>query len=699
MAYDAAGTKEKGEVLSLERAVQMYEAYLDATSDARNNAEVCRSYYHHKQWTKAEESTLKTRKQPVQTNNRIAPKVDYLLGAERQGRTDPRAYPRNPQDEGASEAATDALRYSCDRAKFSDIRSEVFEDILVPGAGGAIVEVEKKRGQWDVTITRIPWDRLWYDPHSRRRDFKDARHMGVVTWLDEADAKEKWPEKAKDIEYCCTYNDADTHEDKPKIWADPKRKRVKVLELYWHGPKGWMRCVYTKGCWLENPVPSPYEDEYGEPVNPIEAQSGFIDEDNNRYGPVHRYISIQDGINKRESKLLHLVSVRQTWGNRQAVQDPQAVKNELAKPDGHVDINAGKFGEDFGILPTGDMAEGQMLLLQQALSSLDAVGANAALQGKQDTSQSGRAIQARQQGGQVELGPLFDGLRQWSTRIYEQVWMRIKQYWKEPMWVRVTDDEQKLKYVGLNQDTTVGQQILEQAKAKKLPPEQMAMLEQQLARDPRAQLKVKNNDVSKMDVDIIIDSSPDVVSLQGEQFETLAELAKVSMASQNPKDHIPFKALVMASSLRDKAKIIEMMEGGETTPEQQQAMQAQQQFQQAMAQADLMLKQAQAEKTKAEAAKAFREAQMMTPEQPQQPQVPEAVIKAQAQIEAAKITSTIGAEAEIRKVEIQQAHETHRATIQAETDRYRADADAAKAADVAVLKAAFTPKPEPPPKK
>lgn len=656
--------------LTIERACQIYEDSVDATYAARRNAEVCRDYYDGKQWTAEEQATLNKRKQPVITNNRIAPKVDFLLGAERQGRTDPRAYPRNPSDDGAAEAATDALRYATDKAKFSDTRSEVFENVLIEGFGGAIVEVEKRKENFEIVIRRIPWDRLFYDPHSRRRDFKDARYLGVVTWMDKAEAIRLYPGKKKEIEDAIgPAESSETYDDKPRhYWRDGKRQRIKCVEIYWQG-KTWMRGVYTQGSWLEPLEASPYVDEDGEPVNPIELVSAFVDRDNNRYGPVFRYISPQDSINKRESKSLHLMSVRQTWGNRQAIDDIAKTRAELAKPDGHIEINAGTFGQDFGVLPTGDMAASQFQLLQQALQNLDASGANAALQGKQEGQQSGRALQARQQGGQIELGPIFDGLHQWSTRIYEQTWMRIKQYWKAPMWIRVTDDEQKLKYVGLNQQTTVGEQIVEQAKSKKMPLAQMQQLVQQIAQDPRAQLPATQNDLSRMDVDIVIDASPDVVTLQGEQFQMISEMYKANPKNAQNPEGIPFEVVLETSAYRDKQKLLEKMKGGaEQSPEQQQAAQEAQQFQKAMAMADLQLKQAHADKIKAETAKTMREAQA-GPQQPEQ-QGPEALIKAQTDIQTATIKRDGQLEAEqikavnnLQRMAMQQDGETQRELI------------------------------------
>ena len=57
------------------------------------------------------------------------------------------------------------------------VRSEVFANMLIEGAGGADLGLEDDgKGSADITITQIPWDRIWYDPHSRSYDFADARY-------------------------------------------------------------------------------------------------------------------------------------------------------------------------------------------------------------------------------------------------------------------------------------------------------------------------------------------------------------------------------------------------------------------------------------------------------------------------------------------------------------------------------------------
>ncbi len=81
---------------------------------------------------------------------------------ERKARTDPKAFSRTPAEEDRADAATQALRYIADDNDFSIVRSEVFSNMLIEGAGGADLGLEDDgQGSCNITITTIPWDRIW----------------------------------------------------------------------------------------------------------------------------------------------------------------------------------------------------------------------------------------------------------------------------------------------------------------------------------------------------------------------------------------------------------------------------------------------------------------------------------------------------------------------------------------------------------
>jgi hypothetical protein len=586
---------------ALSRLVQWHESADQSTADSRTECERDRDYVDGKQWTAEEEAKLKKRGQPVVTINRIKPKVDFLKGQEQQRRRMPKAYPRTPAEEEGAQAATDAIRFVTDASKWDRVRSERFDNHIVEGACGVDVQVFPKKDDpedYCIEVKGIQWDRMWWDPHSRERDFSDAKYKGQYVWMDLEEAIEKWPEKKDILEGTLSQAGSlasETYDDVPRVrWADPKRRRVRIAECWSRESGRVFFSQFTKGGILSR-MESPFLDEDGEQDDGFVFGSCFIDRDGNRYGVVRGWISIQDEINKRRSKAMHLMNVRQTFGNQSV--DKNKLRGELAKPDGHAEMQGGaKFGEDFGVIPTGDMAAAQFQLLQEAKSEIDAVGVNAALSGTESRVMSGRALLAKSEQGLSELGPVYDAFSQFEYDVYRKVWARIRQFWTAEKWVRVTDDDRNVRFVGLNQPLTLGEQLLEEFKKQPgVTPEQIAQAEQQAAMDPRMQVVVDTkNKVAELDVDIVLDDVPASASLQTEQFEQLSAMAQAGVP-------IPPDAIVEASSLRNKDKILKKMRGeeeGELPPQVQQAMEA---AQQQIAELQEQLAQAQATAQKAEA--------------------------------------------------------------------------------------------------
>lgn len=539
-----------------EQFVRDFEAAEDATAEARKLAERDIDYFHEKQWTAEERSALERRGQPAVTYNRVKRKVNSLLGIEKQTRKDPKAFPRNPADEDAARAATDALRYVCDESRWDDKRSEAALDLAVPGSCAVMVGVKQTRNGFDPDIRRIAWDRFYYDPHSSEFDFADAKFMGVVVWMDLDDALSLYPDAADALSGTWKQAQADnTYDDRPKhnLWADYKRRRVRVCEHYYRDGEGWKFCIFTKGGFVVAPQASPYLGEDDQPECPIKAVSLYVDRDNNRYGEVRTMIGPQDEINKRRSKALHLINQRQVRVSPVVNMSPDEVRKETSLPQGVIVAEQG----DFEILPTNDMAAANLQLLQEAKAEIDLLGPNAALAGKNEAQMSGRAIMAQQQGGMTESATYLDRLRVLSMAVYRSVWCRIRQFWKEERWVRVTDNDMNTRFVGLNRPVTLIQMAAQQMgvtrdNVREAPPEVQQQL-QMLAMDPRAQQVVGyENAVTELDVDIVVDEGMDTPTVAAEQFDQMLKMAGAGLP-------IPPDVLIEASSLRNKEKLLEMM--------------------------------------------------------------------------------------------------------------------------------------------
>lgn len=514
-----------------ERIRKMVREYLDTMEEARDRSALARDYYDGKQWTREEIATLKQRGQPPIVFNRIKRKVDSILGVERNRRTDPKAYPRTPRDEQSADIVTQALRFVSDQTRLNNIFSGAFECGMIEGAGAAEVIMD---GPEDIRVNLIPWDEFIFDPRSSRHDFSDARYLGVLKWMDADDAIALYPDKGKEIEAGITGSEkafvADQSvDDKPSsgTWIDRKRKRVQVCQLYYKAGAEHNYAVVV-GSTLVMDGPSYYLDEKGKTVCPIEAFSAYVDRENARYGVVHDMRGPQDEINHRRSKAVHFLHSRRVMAQQGAVADVGQAKREIARPDGWVEVVDPQAVQ---VLDTAQETTGNLNMLQEAKAEIDLLGPNNALQGKGTEGESGRAIIAQQQAGLAELAPLYDRFNDFKLRVYRATWARIKQFWKAPKWVRITDDEQATQFIGLNQvqvDPMTGQ--------------------------PQVQ-----NAVAQMDVDVILETGPDTVTLQSEEFEQLAQIMP-QLATLPPPYAL---ALIEASSLpaQRKKKMTELLSG------------------------------------------------------------------------------------------------------------------------------------------
>lgn len=592
--------------------VRMFEESEESTQTARRASERDRDYYDNIQLTAAEEAALKARGQPPVIDNRIKTKIDYLVGMEKQQRIDPRALPRTPMHEDDADGASQALKYVADAEDYDSKRSGIWKNLLVEGCGGISVAVEPGHdGEWNIVLRRWAWDRMFWDPHSCEPDFSDAGYLGGVIWMDHRDALAQYPD-AQDI-LDLTMNDpaaSDTYDDKPKfsLWADKKRKRVRICQIWIRHGKEWHFAEFTKGGILKS-GPSPYRNEKGESDCEMIFQSAYVNRENGRYGLVREMISLQDSINKRSSKSLHLLNTRQVFHEAGAVPDIEKFRREVARPDGTPMVNPGALvNGQVKVESNLELAASHFQILQDNKNSIDLKGPNATMMGDKaqgSASASGRAIIASQQGGMTQLGDLMDHLRHLDKRVFRAIWNRIRQFWTGQKWVRVTDDENNVRWVGVNVDPMQIQMALQQNP-------QMA---QKIAGAVRS--------VAELDCDIIIDEVPDQTVPQLEQFQTLAELKKFDQNGE-----IPFRAIVQAMpNLKDRGKLLEMMD------EQQKAnaarMQAQEELQMRGANAKVIETEASATLKGAQAQKALAEAS--APPDAVQPQQAEYEIPAELQ--------------------------------------------------------------------
>lgn len=576
---------------SLEEYKKLFAEARDLLADNRKEQQIDDDYYHGYQLTAEERRILRTRKQPDTVFNRYRKSINGTLGVLEGGKTDPRAYGRNPGvDEAAADVVSKTLRYAADLNEFHELRLRCAYDYLVPGTCSALVEVD---GDNRPKLTQIRWEEFFYDPRSRMWDFSDARYMGIAKWMYADTVAAMYPDKTREIENALSSGAAipvsDTFEDRPKDnlsnWIDRRRRRLMIVEIY-HNEGGWKRCVFHAAGILEQ-AESVYLDEKKRPACAIVAQSCYVDRENNRMGVGRDLRSPQDEFNKRRSKLLHETSNRQMqampneMGQMALGTDADEVRKEAARPDGIIPPG-------WQPVQRGDIFTGQVSLLQMAEQELDRQGPNPAILARGASSASGRSKQVDQQAGMTEDAVVYAGLHAWEMRIYRAMWNRCRQFWTAPDYIRVTDDEGAPQFIGINQPqmgTGIGRNP-----QTGMPEIQQIVLGYE-------------NALAELDVDIELDVVPDTAALADEQFQGLVELAKM----YGPQE-VPFDDLLEVSSLPDKRRLIEKRKARAEQAGQMGQMGQQMQMAQGNAAlhetaASAALKEAQTEKARAETEK------------------------------------------------------------------------------------------------
>lgn len=540
-----------GQVADLAKYKRMFTEAQTVTEQGRLESQTDDDYYNGYQYTADERRILSERRQPDTVFNRVRPGVLGWLGVIKQGKTSPRAYARNPDDEDSSDVVSKVLRFIADEAQFHSTRIDAAQSYLVPGTCAVIVE-PNELGR--VEIGDIRHEEFFYDPRARRQDFADARYMGIAKWMYADDVEAMYPKFKGQLQSgmdAAMVTMGTTFTDRPLngavTWIDPKRRRVLVVEIYHREGSKWYRCRFYGNGILEDGL-SPYVDERKQTVNPIVAQSCFVDRENNRYGIVRDMRGPQDEINKRRAKLLNLLTMRQLITTVEGFDaSADVARVQAARPDGVI-----PFGFDIANLDA--QITGQMELLNLAIQEIERMSPNPAVLGRSGEDQSGRAQLVRQQAGMTEGAVVMGGIEEWELRVYRACWTRAKQFWKADDYIRVTDDTKAPEYIGINQPI-----VQEVPAIVQHPRTGMPMVGTQ-----KVVLGYKNA-LAEMDVDITLDTVSNTANLQQEQFQMLADLARADAIQ------IPLPLLIQMSSLPNKAELLDQlkeMTGQPPTPEQ-----------------------------------------------------------------------------------------------------------------------------------
>src|SRR5882757_5930627 len=341
-----ADPDDDGDYYDLTRLRRQYLDYVSAKDAEITEAREARHYYHADQWTAAEIATLKKRKQPVVTSNRIVRKIDAVVGLIEKLRQDPKAYPRTPQHEEGADLATAVMRYVLDRSDWKSKSTRIARFGGVNGLAGVEYDLEQgDLGDPELGVHIVDQETFFYDPRSFDEGFTDCRYMGVAKWVDVDLAKELVPDKAEEIGSLVEDgNGSDmttsTDIDRQRSFMSVNEKRVRLIDHWYIKGGTWKWCLYIGNTMLMQGI-SPFKDEKGKTFPRFRMFSASVDHDGDRYGFIRNLKSPQDEINHRRSKALHLLNSRRVISEKGAVDDVERARKEWARPDGWLEINPG----------------------------------------------------------------------------------------------------------------------------------------------------------------------------------------------------------------------------------------------------------------------------------------------------------------------------------------------------------------------
>ena len=479
-----------------------YRQELDRQGENRYQQAIDEDYYDCDQWTPEEAQALKERGQQPTVYNVIATSVDWIIGSEKRGRTDFKILPRGKEDAKPAEAKTKFLKYLSDVNRTPFHRSRAFADAVKVGIGWMEAGMQEEDDGEPLYDRYESWRNMLWDSSATELDGSDMRYVFRSKWVDEDIAKALFPKRKDVIELsvidATLYGsfdmvDGDIAMDFAEFEREHngiygtivthKRRRVRLIEASYKVPetvdrirggqyngeifdksdprhvqaiqsgqgvivkKTMMRtriAIFTTQALLFD-GPSPYRHNRHKFIPIWGFRRG---KDGLPYGIIRRVRDIQDGVNKRASKALHILSTNKVIMDEGAVEDMDEFAKEIARPDAIIVKKAGK-AIDLNV--DRELAGPHLEMMSRDINMIQqAGGVTDELLGRQTNAASGVAVQRRQEQGSLATSQFFDNLRLAEQLRGEIELSLIEQFATEAKQFRITNMRGAPDYVTIN---------------------------------------------------------------------------------------------------------------------------------------------------------------------------------------------------------------------------------------------------------
>jgi len=485
------------------KLMSLYEDELDRQSENRHDQAIDEDFYDNIQWREEDARVLKDRGQVPLVYNVISSSVNWVLGTEKRGRSDYKILPRRKDASKPAERKTQLMKYLSDVNRTPFHRSRAFEDAVKVGLGWMESGVQDEDDGEPVYNRYESWRNILWDSACTEKDLTDCRYIFRVKWVDLDVAEAMFPDRAGILRASAAGVNSygidsdgdeimDSQEDLLGGYASVRnaingyrRDRVRLIECWYKKPTKVKRMVggdFSGEIYNEkDPAPAhTAEIEEGKSVPMsrtmmrmhvcIFCNTGMLwfgespyrhnqfpftpiwcyrrGRDGLPYGMIRGMRDMQEDINKRASKALHILSTNKVIMDEGAVDDLDEFAEEVSRPDG---IIVKKQGKELTINVERELAPAHMQLMSQSIQMIQTLsGVTDENLGRSTNATSGRAITARQEQGSMTTAGIFDNLR-FAVQVHgEKELSLIEQYFSDEKQFRITNMRGTPEYITIN---------------------------------------------------------------------------------------------------------------------------------------------------------------------------------------------------------------------------------------------------------
>ena len=152
------------------------------------------------QWPEAAKRKLLAEQRPALTFNLTQQVVAEFVGANEDVRKRMRAVPVGAEDQAVGDILDHLWRTIYNEQSMPDVEREEFENAVSVGLGNVAFDFEPMESNptwYEIQITPLGAMEVYWDRHSRKKDYSDAQYFCWPRWVSESEFASEFPDKAK----------------------------------------------------------------------------------------------------------------------------------------------------------------------------------------------------------------------------------------------------------------------------------------------------------------------------------------------------------------------------------------------------------------------------------------------------------------------------------------------------------------------